>query len=810
MGSDLFPPQFVGPPLGLTQSQQWTLFASAAQGRGTFLYSIPTQAADETRQILLSHPVVPTSGGVTGAIVSPDEQYVLFSSVVQGAGFVEQFSVNINGGGITKISPPIPPTRLNGVSITSYTFRPCGCSGTQSDMFWALLPTTQYGCNTGGNCAGAINEIWVNNRAGQARRINKPTGQLAGDPQNKFVVIPDDAFGLPGAKTVYNDYFVYSLNDGPNGLSDIRRLYVSDWAGNTWLVSLGTQIASSNGTFASPVVGRSLTSSCNLGGTYLVISDYAVSPLYQSLYIYNLDTKTIVGGNVISPALDIGGACTILKWGTDNTKLYFICTPAGSIQQKLYAFDVSKPTVAATVVNGDYGAAVAGTINVHGSSGDYLIYSQFPVLSATQTAIIAYNTKTGANRALYTTAAAGGSFVYEAVVDAAGTYTFPQYATLGTNAAYVWIRVTTPAVPGPVTTSFYAAALTATTENAAALVVQSDSISAFNGAICRSTAAPAEACATTVSCTCSGCPTLKCSGYVTFSVNLPSATNAQLHSSLHSGQSVVAFGATTNSAVSLWSTIYSSDVTNPEVPILLYQFNSGTSTNIFSSRINSAAQVALGPPNVAGGTVRTVRVSQNGKWVVFRSDTTAVNSQIELYVAPTDGSTVGQRVSPAGLVTTRTTDSSYTLTTDSKYVLFFVRDTEPSTRTLMFSATLATTPVVTDLTVNVAEAPVANNYVNNVIGTTSFHCSQTRFAFLANLPLSTNPTSLYTVPIAGGPTVNVGFRTTPISSLVWLKSYVAVWYQALYFTGGSNDVFVNTGAAFMVAPLAALLLLALF
>jgi len=247
-------------------------------------------------------------------------------------------------------------------------------------------------------------------------------------------------------------------------------------------------------------------------------------------------------------------------------------------------------------------------------------------------------------------------------------------------------------------------------------------------------------------------------------------------------------------------------MTNPDLPILIYQFNSGTSTNLFSSRINSSNQVALGPTNVAGGTVRTVKVSQNGKWVVFRSDTIAVNSQVELFVAPTDGSSVGQRVSPATLVTTATTDQTVTLTTDSKYVLFFVRDT--ATRTQMFSATLATTPVVKDLTVSLAEVPLANNYVNSAITTATFHCSQTRFSFTASLPLSTNPTSLYTIAIAGGPTVNVGFRATPVTGNVWLKAYTAVWYRSQYYLSGSSDVFVNTGAAFMVAPLAALLLLA--
>jgi len=93
------------------------------------------------------------------------------------------------------------------------------------------------------------------------------------------------------------------------------------------------------------------------------------------------------------------------------------------------------------------------------------------------------------------------------------------------------------------------------------------------------------------------------------------------------------------------------------------------------------------------------------------------------------------------------------------------------------------------------------------VGANSFHCSQTRFYFTASLPQSSSPSSVYTVPIAGGATVNVGFPATSVSSIVWLRSYVQLWYQASYYPS-SNDIFVNTGAAFLVAPMAVLMLLA--
>jgi len=786
------------PSGGLTPSQQWTVFTSSSLGRGNLLYSIPTQAADETRQILLSQAIVPPAGGVGDFKVSPDEQYVLFQSAVQSATFTEHFSVAINGGGITKISPPVPPSLLNGIGVSAYTFRPCGCSGPQSDLFYAQLPTTQCSCN-GASCGSSTTELWVNNRAGQARRINKPTGQLAGDPLNKFVDV----------LRVYNDYFVYTLNDGPNGLADIRKLYVSDWSGNTWQVSPASQIANRTALFAAPTVTRSLNSNCGSTGTYLIISDFASSPLYQSLYVYNLDTKTIVSGNVISPALDTG-ACSVVNWGTDTTKLYFKCIPAGTNQENVYMFDVSKPTVAATAINGAYGVAAPtqGRITVHGTSGDYVIYTQNPVVSATQSAIFAYNVKTATNRALFTSLATGGSFAFQGVADAAGTYTNPSYPTLGTNTAVVWISVTTPA---PATTSLYAAALTAATDNSAAQVVASDAVISWNGAICRSTAGTADPCAFNGLCVCAGCATRKCSGYVTFSVRLPTIANAQLHSSLFNGQSVVPFGSTTNSAVTMpvnVGPVYTSTMTNPEVPILIYQYNTGTSVNLFASRINLANANPLGPSNVAGGSVSNVQVSDDGKWVIFRTESIAVGSQVELYVAPSDGSAVGARVSPAGIAATQTTSPTFQLTTDSKYVLFFVLNAAPSTRAAMYSATLAAVPVIKDLTLSVTDSPVTNDYVvRNVIGNTQFHCSQTRFWFLGNLPQTTNPTSLYTVPIAGGSTVNVGFAGTSVTSPQWLRSYLAVFFRGQYFVA-SDDFFVNTGAAFMVAPLAVLMLLA--
>jgi hypothetical protein len=771
------------------------VFTSSAQGRGTFLYSIPTQAADETRQILLSHPVVPLGGlgGVTDFIVSPDEQYVLFRSNLQSANYGQHFSVAINGGGITKIDLPVPPTLFNGFTVSQYAFRPCSCSGTQSDSFWASAPTTQAN-------GGFVNELWVNTRGGNALKINKPTGQLVGDPPNKGV----DVF------RVYNDYFVYSLNDGPNGLADIRKIYVSDWSANTWQVSLSTTVANRTGQFGTASVLRSPSSSCGPLGTYLIISDYVASTVYQSLYVYNLDTKT--ASNIISPALD-GGKCSVVGASTEATKLYFICTPAGSTQQNLYVWDASKPANAAVVVNGAYGAAspAVGIITVHGSSGDYLLYSQSPVVSSTQQAIFAYNSVLGTNRALFTTAATGNSFAFQGIANAAGSYTFAPYNTLGgSNSAYVWLAVTTGT---PATTSFFAAPLNAGTDNAAALVVQSDSISTFNGGVCRSTAATADPCAFGGSCSCGGCPSVQCSNYVTFSIKTSTNQFNQLHSALFSGASVLPFGAalTANSPVALQQIIYSTSVTTPDVPIVIYSYvNTGTSSNLFSSRINSAAQNALGPANVPGGTTPVVQVSQNGKWVVFTSQTIALASQVELYVAPSDGSAVGVRVSPTALSATRSTSSNFVLTSDNKYVLFFVTDTDPLSRSLIFSATLSATPIVTDLTLVQSEVNTNNNYVSNIlfgISANSFHCSQKVFQYGASIPLATNPTSIFTVPIAGGKTNNVGFRATSVSSGTWLRSNVQLWYTADYYPF-STDIFVNTGAAYMVAPMAVLMLLA--
>ncbi len=765
------------------------------------MHSIPRSGRDELQQLTISHSTVAIGGGVSDFIVSPDDSYVLFSSrVLSNTGGLDHYSVNINGGGITKITAPVAPNTLG---ASAWQFRPCPCGGRQSDMVWGLLPTAPYNCNSA-KCNNFLNEIWVNNRNGNAVRINVPTGQKAGDlVANKVVSNP----------TVYNDYFIYETNPGSNGASDTRILYVADWSGNNWRVSPSSQVGLTN---SSAEFQRSPDVNCYGTGRYLAVKDYIQSSQYQSIYIYDFDTKAVLGGGAISGSLDQNSRCSWAGWGFKSaTKFFFTCNPAGSTLTNLYVFDVSTPTVAATLVNSAYpAAAVTTTIGAYAFVGDYVVFSQSPSTSLSQVGLFSYNFKTGTLRNLYTTpvgttfGAVGGS-----VVDVLGSYpTSPFSTAYGSNTAHVYFKAST-AVDSSLWTAPVAGA-----DNSATLAFSATQISSFDGAICGATET-VNLCSLGSSCPCSGCgAAIRCSGWFTFTATVANSTTTLLYSAPYNAPSgsVVTFGSnaddgTTVALATVRSTGNSARLighgnANPDVPILIYSYRSGGVTNVYTSRANVASNTALAPSPVATGSASLVDVSPDQKWALISSATIDAARQIELFLAPTDAKAAASRLTVTS-PTVNQTFGSAAISGDSKYVVYTQVDTvsvAPVSR--IYSATLATPPVIVDLT--------PNNVGNGLASVTSFtfHCNQRTVIYKASLPSTNDPTSPFAVPVAGGSTVNLGFRSTGVTgSVVVLKSAERVGYTAAYYPASpsSFDIFANgftVGAAAFLAPCLALLL----
>ena len=108
-----------------TANEDWFVYSTASSGRGTFLYSIPAQATSPSDRILLSHADIADRMGVLDFTISPDQSFVIFTSIVSSTSSPNsQFTVPIGGGGITDITPKdMNPTKLP--DSIPYNFRPC-------------------------------------------------------------------------------------------------------------------------------------------------------------------------------------------------------------------------------------------------------------------------------------------------------------------------------------------------------------------------------------------------------------------------------------------------------------------------------------------------------------------------------------------------------------------------------------------------------------------------------------------------------------------------------------------------------------
>merc|ERR1711959_471832 len=104
----------------LTSNEKNFLFTSQTRGRGNFLYSVPATGNFNDQKLLSQANIALPNGarkrggppstvpdtGVQDFLVSPDQSYVLFTSKVESnVAKEQQFTVGINGGSITEVTP---------------------------------------------------------------------------------------------------------------------------------------------------------------------------------------------------------------------------------------------------------------------------------------------------------------------------------------------------------------------------------------------------------------------------------------------------------------------------------------------------------------------------------------------------------------------------------------------------------------------------------------------------------------------------------------------------------------------------------
>jgi len=459
--------------------------------------------------------------------------------------------------------------------------------------------------------------------------------------------------------------------------------------------------------------------------------------------------------------------------------------------------------------------------------GDYLIFTQTATTGTgagtTKPGLFSYNWKTGANAVvlngalpdntpqdLFTTGifdipAGTGGLTALNTNDDFISYIAPSTNILRSDLYYVPVKGGTP--------------------------IQMNSALTVDGAVTRQLVSlcpttPTVSCALSgTSCVCGSCATASCSSWTLMSV--PDAGGVLLQASiLNSGKSA-SVPQTLATNATLVAVVANPPYGDATVPLAIYTYGAGTSpAQLFVNRFNSATakQLSSGIATVADqGSISGVDVSPDRKFLTFGSQTTAVpavlpvgfQNTVQLFFAATDGSTGPTRLTPAtvtnlmsGFKAVSINGAGSGFTANSAYYIYqFTDETDPAqTKTSLWSATAATTPVIVNLT------PIYNETTGDPIGSASgwtVDCGIRALFYQTSLP-SGAVSNVFSIALAGGSTVRLGFEpSTGITVGGWqiARSAFRIGFAADQF--GGNDLFWNTAGAWMVAPSAIVAMIAL-
>lgn len=791
----------------LSPDENWFVFSSTALNRGNLLFSTPSTASSTTPQRLLSPGpsslAADIATGVRSFVISPDSKYVVFSLVVTPDAFARHITVPISGGERLDVTPSgVAPSVVSvGLSGTlesgGIQWRPCTGSGASSDKWLYRYGTSACNCMAG--TCGFLDEIWSNTQSGAAKRVNVPMLLKQSDLCTAKAV---------RSLAIYNDYIVYSANPGVNGVNDHRNIFVADWEGTSWRVFASTAGFINNST--APRIFRSQSSSCGGEGRYLAILENSVSQTYKSLSLYDLNTKTLIGGQSINPSLDSMSQCGNVTFSSDETVLFFTCNPSGSLTTttNLYAYRIGSGA-AAVKVNPDYpGSPAAGTLSDMAFAADYICFRQSPLASATTSGIVAWDWKSpGASaKVLYTTPDATTTISgVLGIFDKAGTYNqLPNAGAIKSNSAFIWFLVTNSNETNP-----WIAQLNGAAASAKAVYTNGASFSLLSGSACGEPTA-ATTCSTPLSCQASTCSSSSCAGHVIFAAQLNGQSEARYYSAFYDGSNmqVLTPPLTPGYSPTFIRASVNHPFSDPLVPLVYFYATTGDVvsrvTNLYVSRAGNATATAIRTtdPFALGGTINA-GFSRDQRWVVYHSNIASL-TQYETFLALADGSVSPRKITPQTLPLTSTAAGALRFTSDSMHVVFFVQDNQiPTTAQLnrMYSATTSTSPVVRDLTLNI---PGLNSISPAILnGDWKLDCSQTRIVALTNAPETASPSNLFSVGVAGGDTAVLSFdpRSGVAVSADWsLRSGSSRVDFSAPFYSATPDRFWNTAIASFVTP----------
>jgi len=277
---------------------------------------------------------------------------------------------------------------------------------------------------------------------------------------------------------------------------------------------------------------------------------------------------------------------------------------------------------------------------------------------------------------------------------------------------------------------------------------------------------------------------------------------------------------------------------NSDAPTVIFRAFTGqltptdnTTTNLYSHTGGAASAVVLNSQAPVqrwlGGNVRFPNISPTRNYITFQVNSDATfPAKFEQYVVPFGGGT-NVKVSPSLIYgdpnppnaaqgfakqTATATSAAVQWTTNGKYLIYVIDDNNNVAnmqRGQLWSYQPAAALAV-NLTVNSNASDV--NSIPNGFSSFTVHCNQETLLYLTSLPERNAPANLFSVPLKGGLTVNVGFEPNTggsVSNYGVFQGSFRVWYRSNFF-GVANDLFVNTASAAFLLPSLALLFLALF